>query len=232
MQPDKPPRPMPDDDPSRCDSTTRFAATSQNILRRVSSLIGAVSCWWMAYAIYRASHLKQAGVYGIPIEVLFFLEFILVHAGSIPMIATYKEPKSTKIITVSLVSAIYVTFIATAAVKFHNPKLLLTFAGIMIPRWTGLFTDSDAARRLQISRSMESILAFIVSIIPTLLSVNVVFTHPLFIYFALMGLLEATSPIRRKNLDQSQRMGCFIAIFTVAVVVVIIVKGIYDSIFH
>ncbi|MGB7748190.1 MAG: hypothetical protein WBN75_12985 [Verrucomicrobiia bacterium] len=63
------------------------------------------------------------------------------------MIAASKEAKSTKIITVSLVSAIYVTFIATAAVKFHNPKLLLTFAGIMIPRWTGLFTDSDAARR-------------------------------------------------------------------------------------
>jgi hypothetical protein len=232
MQPDKPPQPMPDDIRSRQDSTARFATTFQNILHWVFSLIGAVSCWWMACAIYRASCLKQAEVYGIPGNLLFLLEFILIHAGSIPMIAASKEAKSTKIITVSLVSAIYVTFIAAAAVRFHNLKLVLTFAGIMIPRWTGLFTDSDAARRQQIGRSMESILAFIVAIIPTMLGINVVFTDPLIIYFTLMGLLEATSPIRRKSLDQSQRMGCFIGIFTVAAVVVIIVKGIYDSIFH
>jgi len=232
MQPDKPPQPMPDDIRSRQDSTARFATTFQNILHWVFSLIGAVSCWWMACAIYRASCLKQAEVYGIPGNLLFLLEFILIHAGSIPMIAASKEAKSTKIITVSLVSAIYVTFIATAAVRFHNLKLVLTFAGIMIPRWTGLFTDSDAARRQQIGRSMESILAFIVAIIPTMLGINVVFTDPLIIYFTLMGLLEATSPMRRKSLDQSQRMGCFIGIFTVAAVVVIIVKGIYDSIFH
>jgi len=223
---------MPDDIRSRQDSTARFATTFQNILHWVFSLIGAVSCWWMACAIYRASCLKQAEVYGIPGNLLFLLEFILIHAGSIPMIAASKEAKSTKIITVSLVSAIYVTFIATAAVRFHNLKLVLTFAGIMIPRWTGLFTDSDAARRQQINRSMESILAFIVAIIPTMLGINVVFTDPLIIYFTLMGLLEATSPMRRKSLDQSQRMGCFIGIFTVAAVVVIIVKGIYDSIFH
>jgi hypothetical protein len=232
MQVDKPPQPMPDDVRSRQDFTARFEATPQYILRWVFSLTGAASCWCMVYAIYRASCLKQAGVYGIPFDLLFLLEFILVHAGSIPMITASKEPKSAKIITVSLVSTIYVTFIAIAAVKFQNPKLLLTFAGIMIPRWAGLFMDSDAARRQQIGRSMESILAFIVAIIPTMLGINVVFTDPLIIYFTLMGLLEATSPIRRKNLNQSQRMGCFIGIFIMAAVVMIIVKGIYDSIFH
>ena len=139
---------------------------SQKILRWVSSTIGAVSCWWMAYAICQALHLKQSEVYGIPIMLLFLLEFILVHAGSIPMIAASKESKSAKIVTISLVSAIYVTFIATAAVKFHNLKLLLTFAGIMIPRWTGLLTDSDAARQQQINRSLESTLAFVFTIVP------------------------------------------------------------------
>jgi len=186
---------------------------SQKILRWVSSTIGAVSCWWMAFAIYRALHLKQDEVFGIPIMLLYLLEFILVHAGSIPMIAASREPKSAKIVTIALVSAIYVTFIATAAVKFHNLKLLLTFAGIMIPRWTGLLTDSDAARQQQINRSLESTLAFVFTVVPIVLLLDN--ANPLgpalVAYFAVMGLLEGTSPLRTKRLDQSQRVGCFIA---------------------
>jgi hypothetical protein len=183
-------------------------------------MIGAVSCWWMAYAICQALRLKQGEVYGIPIMFLFLLEFILVHAGSIPMIAASKESKSAKIVAISVVSAIYVTFIATAAVKSHNPKLLLTFAGIMIPRLTGLLTDSDAARQQQISRSLESLLAFVFTIVPIalLLDNENPFGPALVAYFTVMGLLEGTSPLRRKRLDQSRRMGCFIAaaIFIVA----------------
>lgn len=179
----------------------------------------------MAYAIYHAAHLKLDQVYGIPIMLLYLLEFILVHAGSIPMIAASKESKSAKIVAISLVSAIYITFIATAAVKFHNPKLLLTFAGIMIPRWTGLFTDSDAARQQQIDRSLESTLAFVFTIIPTvfLLGWDAV-GYGLIAYFAVMGLLEGTSPLRKKRLDQSQRAGCFIAA-SVFILVIIIVGG-------
>jgi hypothetical protein len=39
-----------------------------------------------------------------------------------------------------------------------------------------------------------------------------------------MGLLEGTSPLRRKRLDQSQRAGCFIAA-SVFILVIIIVGG-------
>ena len=199
---------------------------SQQILSWISSLIGAVSCWWMAYAIYRAYHAGQPQVFGIPIIALYLLEFILVHAGSIPMIAASKESKSSKIITVSLVSAIYVTFIATAAVKFHSSQLLLTFAGIMIPRWTGLFTDSDAARQQQINRSLESGLAFVFTIVPIVLLTNSSnpFGLALITYFAVMGLLEGTSPLRKKRLDQSQRAGCFIGA-SIFILVIIIVGG-------
>jgi hypothetical protein len=200
-----------------------IAATSQNILRWISSLIGAVSCWWMAYAIYRAYRSGQGQVFGIPVIALYLVEFILVHASSIPMIAASKESKSAKIITLSLVSTIYVTFIATAAVKFHNLQLLLTFAGIMIPRWTGLLTDSDAARQQQIARSFESGLAFIATI-PCMLLFDDPFARALIIYFSFMGLLEGTSPLRRRSLAQLPHMGCFVAAF-VFIVVIIVVGG-------
>jgi hypothetical protein len=202
-----------------------MADKSQQILRWISSLIGATSCWWMAYSIYQAYNSRQQQVFGIPIIALYLLEFILVHAGSIPMIAASKESKSSKIITVSLVSAIYVTFIATAAFRFHSSQLLLTFAGIMIPRWTGLFTDSDAARQQQINRSLESVLAFVFTIVPIVLLTNSSnpFGLALIPYFAAMGLLEGTSPLRKKSLDQSQRAGCFIA--AAAFILVIIIVG-------
>jgi len=201
-----------------------FTATSQNILRWISSFIGALSCWWMAYAIYQAYRSGQGEVLGIPIAALYFVEFILVHAGSIPMIAASKEPKSAKIITVSLVSTIYVTFIVTIAVKLHSSQLLLTFADIMIPRWTGLFTDSDAARQQQIARSFESFLAFFVSMIVLVIGSDFLFAPALAVYFALMGLAEGTSPFRRRSLAQLPHMGCFIAAF-VFIVVIIIVGG-------
>jgi len=205
-----------------------MADKSQQILRWISSLIGAVSCWWMAYAIYRAYHSGQQQVFGIPIIALYLLEFILVHAGSIPMIAASKESKSSKIITVSLVSAIYVIFIATAAVKFHSSQLLLTFAGIMIPRWMGFFTDSDAARQQQINRSLESTLAFVFTIVPIVLltSSSNPFGLALIPYFAVMGLLEGTSPLRRKRLDQSQRAGCLLGA-SLFILVGIIVGGMF-----
>jgi hypothetical protein len=182
----------------------------------------------MAYAIYQAHHSGQQQVLGIPIIGLYLVELILVHAGSIPMIAASKESKSSKIIAVSLVSAIYVTFIAAAAVKFHSSQLLLTFAGIMIPRWTGLFTDSYAARQQQINRSLESTLAFVFTIVPIVLlteSANP-FDLALTVYFIVMGLLEGTSPLRKKRLDQSQRAGCLI-FASVFILVIIIVGGMF-----
>jgi uncharacterized Tic20 family protein len=213
-----------------------MAGKPQQILLWISSLIGAVSCWWMAHAIYRAYRSGQQQVFGIPIIAIYILEFILVHAGSIPMIAASKESKSAKIFSISLVSTIYVTFIAAATVELHNAQLLLTFAGIMIPRWTGLFTDSDAARQQQINRSLESTLAFVFTIIPIVLlleSPNAL-VFGLIAYFAVMGLLEGTSPLRKRRLEQSQRAGCIIGAATFIIVIIIVggsvVKMVWESI--
>jgi hypothetical protein len=207
--------------------------TLQKIIRWISSLIGAISCWWMAYAIYRALHLKQREVFGMPIMAIYLLEFILVHAGSIPLIAASKESKPAKIVSLSLVSTIYVVFITTAAAKFHNSQLLLTFFGIMIPRWTGFFTDSDAVRQQQISRSAESILAFVFTIIPIVLLLDSPnpFGPALVAYFTVMGLLEGTSPLRTKGLDKSQRAGCVIGVLALIIVFVILGVGFYRAVF-
>ena len=210
--------------------------TPQNILHWISSLIGAGSCWWMAYILYQAVRSGQQQVFGIPIDLIFLLELILVHSGSIPMIAASKESKSSKIITICLVSTIYVAFIAAATIKLHSSQLLLTFVGIMIPRWTGLFTDSAAARQQQINRSLESTLAFVLIVVPIglLLDDDNPFGPALTAYFAVMGLLEGTSPLRKKGLDQSQRAGCFIAASVFVLVIIIVgsafVKMIWESI--
>src|ERR1017187_5115143 len=75
--------------PENCNWNTKLSSAistrkmmtekSQQILRWISSLIGAVSCWWMAYAIYRAYDSGQPQVFGIRIIALYLLEFILVH---------------------------------------------------------------------------------------------------------------------------------------------------------
>jgi len=204
----------------------------QSIIRWFSALLGALSCWWMAYAVWQAAHSGRGLVYGIPIVYLYLLEFILVHAGSIPMIAASKESMRGKIGAIVLVSVIYVTFITAAAIEIHSPQLLLTFAGIMVPRWTGLFTESDAARQQQINRSQESILALVFIIVPTVL----VFDwdslgYGLAAYFTVMGLLEGISPLRRKGLDQSKRAGCIIAAAVFTLVPALVAYGFFRVLF-
>jgi len=203
---------------------------SQQVLRWISSIIGAVSCWWMAYAIFQAHRSGQEQVFGIPIVAIILVEFILVHAASIPMIAASKESRSAKIVAILLVSAIYIAFITGITVMFHSTQLLLTFAGIMIPRWTGLFTDSDAARQQQIDRSLESGLSFVLTIIPCLLLFNNAYAQALMIYFVLMGLLEGTSPLRKQGLDKSRRVGCFVTAYMFIVIIVCIGSTVVEMI--
>jgi hypothetical protein len=204
----------------------------QRTLQWISSLIGAGSCWWMAFAVWRALHSGQGQVFGVPILYLYLAEFILVHAGSIPMIAASNESKSAKMTSLVLVSVIYAAFIAAIAVAAHSPQLLLTILGIMIPRWTGFFTDSENVRQQQIARSLKSTLAFVFTIIPiALLSNNSnPFGPGLVAYFTLMGLFEGTAPLRRTALDKSQRTGCLIAILTFTTVIVIIGKMFIEAI--
>lgn len=168
----------------------------------------------------------------MPIFGIFVLEFILVHAGLIPLIAASKESKSAKIVSLSLVSLIYVAFIGVAAAKFHNLQLLLTFFGIIVPRWTGFFTDSEAVRQQQISRSTESTVVFIFTILPIAMlseSQNP-FGPALIVYFIVMGLLEGAAPLRKRLLDQSKRAGCIIAGLAFILVVAILSVGIFKTV--
>lgn len=88
------------------------------------------------------------------------LEFILVHSGvMLPAMASSKLGNRTFIIIV--VSLLYVLFAVTFALGFKSLMLLGIFTGIMIPRWIGIFTDSDNAKQQQIIRSRNSVMLYL-----------------------------------------------------------------------
>jgi len=197
------------------------------LLRWVFSLIGAASCWWMAFSLYqcwRQGLTPGHGRWLLPAKGLFILEFLLVHSGAmLPMLMASRKSSFTDLRTerlkalgiwpIVIVSLMYVLFIVVITATFHNWQLLLTFSGIMVPRWIGLAQDSDNARQQQINRSWDSFAVFFFLVVLGALLLPVVFQIQtdldamLAIYFGLIGLLEITSPLRTKSLLQSKAGG-------------------------
>jgi hypothetical protein len=188
----------------------------QSPFRWLYSLIGAASCWWMAYSLYQCWHLKLApetGRWLPPAAGLFVLEFILVHSGAmLPMLMSTRKLQPLGAKPVLLVSAMYVLFIIAITLSVKSWQLLLTFSGIMVPRWIGLVHDSDSARQQQINRSSESFIVFFFCAVLFLVFLQMPFDEVLAIYFGLIGLLEITSPLRTKSLLQTPVMGCLVLV--------------------
>jgi Protein of unknown function (DUF3592) len=170
----------------------------QKILRWVFSLLGAVSCWWMAFALYQNSHLLSGTARSLPsAEFIFVLEFLMIHSGvMIPGIAASPNMKSAGITPIVFVSVIYLVFGVSISLASHSLQLFLTFSGIMISRWMGLVIDSDSARQQQLKRSMAGFLLFFGTFllsVPLTGSMDVMMS----IYFGLAGLAEAIEPFQQ-----------------------------------
>jgi hypothetical protein len=196
--------------------TVQSVTEGQPPLRWLYSFIGAASCWWLAYSLYLCWHLKltpETGRWLPPAGGLFVLEFILVHSGAmLPMLMAARKLQPMGVKPVLLVSGMYVLFAIAITLSFKSWQLLSTFSGIMIPRWMGLVQDSDGARQQQINRSSESVIVFFFCAVVFLVFLQMPFDAVLAIYFASIGLLEITSPMRTKNLLQTPVMGFLVLI--------------------
>src|SRR5215472_8277929 len=111
-------------------ATVQSVTEGQPPLRWLYSLIGAASCWWMAYSLYLCWHLKltpETGRWLPPAAGLFVLEFILVHSGAmLPMLMAARKllPEGIKpallqgIKPLLLLSAMYVMMVIAIALSF------------------------------------------------------------------------------------------------------------------
>jgi hypothetical protein len=168
-----------------------------------------------------------------PAAGLFVLEFILVHSGAmLPMLMAARKllPEGVKpallqgIKPLLLLSAMYVVFIIAITLSFKSWQLLLTFSGIMVPRWIGLVHNSDSALQQQINRSADSAVVFFLCAFIFLIFLRMPFDAVLAIYFGLIGLVEFTSPLRTKSLVQTTAMGWLIMI--------VVAVGFWFMVFH
>lgn len=227
---------------------------SQKIISWIFSLIGAVSCWKMAYTLYQTWQTPLAIENGRWVSLgvgIMVMEFILVHSGvMIPGLASSDKLRSMKQLPVVIVSIFYIVFGVTIAFVFKSKLLFWTFSGIMVPRWMNLLFNPDTAKEHQLWRSYESFFVYFMSVILSVLVtfprgglttaiLNQVYPHrgggiweqspqqvlvAGAVYFTLIGLLEITSPLRKKSFLQSPITG--------GIVFIVILYTLYSMFFH
>jgi hypothetical protein len=83
----------------------------------------------------------------------------------------------------------------------------VTFSGILISRWVGLMLDSNKARQQQMTRSVETFIILLFSIVVCLWLLKLPLEVVLIVYFCLIGLFEATLPARKRSWFQPQAGG-------------------------
>ena len=92
-------------------------------------LIGAVSCWKLAFTLYQTWQTPLAIENGRWVSLgvgIMVMEFIMVHSGvMIPAVATSENLKSFRQIPLLLVSILYIVFGASIAVVFKSTLFLM-----------------------------------------------------------------------------------------------------------
>jgi hypothetical protein len=135
------------------EQTSKF----QNAFRLIPSIIGAASCWWMAITLFRAWQTPMAVEEGRWVHLgvgIMALEFILIHSGVLlPGFSMSKVTNEMGRQWIFLGSIVYLIFGAAIVFGFKSLMLLGIFAGIMIPRWISVVSDSDKMKMQQILRS-------------------------------------------------------------------------------
>jgi hypothetical protein len=191
------------------DSAPGAANLSQRLLRWFFALTGAMSCWWMAVTIYRDWSLPLEERTLPPAVLIFVMEFIMVHSGATVsgMLADRNETRKAKVYGVLILGGVYMVFAVSIAAAGHSTRLFVTFSGILISRWVGLFLDSDKARQQQYIRSMETFLVLFLSLIVCLVFLHLPFEVMLMVYFGLIGIFEVTLPARKRSFLGSPTVG-------------------------
>ena len=232
-----------------------------NALRWILSLVGAVACWKMAYTLYQTWQTPLAVENGRWVSLgvgIMVMEFILLHSGiMIPSLAASEKLKYLGRKPVLIVSICYIVFGVTIAFVFKSTLLFWTFSGIMLPRWMKLFLEPDTPGEKQGLRSYESFFVYFMAVILFILVpfprggltpavLNQVYAgrggglweqSPQqalvagVVYFTLIGLLEVTSPLRKKSFLQSPITGCFVLLVILGVVGLMVCQNLF-GIFH
>jgi Protein of unknown function (DUF3592) len=200
----------PDDSaPSGESGAVGVANVWQKIIRWFFALLGAMSCWWMAVLLYRDWGLPATERILPSVELIFVMEFIMAHSGATVsgMLADPNENRKAKVYGVLILGAVYMVFAVTIAAAGHSARLFVTFSGILISRWVGLFLDSDKARQQQYLRSMETFLILFLSLIVCLVFLHLPFEVMLMVYFGLIGIYELTLPGRKRSFLGSPTVG-------------------------
>jgi hypothetical protein len=183
--------------------------TWTSTLRWLFALLGAVSCWWMALTIFRDWRLPGEERMLPSAELILFMEFILAHSGVMVagMLSAPNEPRRSKAEAMLMMALVYLTFATSIAAAAHSLRLFAMFSGILVSRWVGLMLNSNKARQQQMTRSVESFIVLLFSLVVCLLLLKLPLTVALIVYFCLIGLFEAMLPARKKNWFQPQPVG-------------------------
>lgn len=129
----------------------------QKTLRLLPNFIGALSCWGMAFTLYRTWQTPLAVEEGRWVHLgigIMALEFILIHSSILLSgLSLSKVTNEMGRQWLYLGSVVYLIFGAAIVFGFKSLMLLGIFAGIMIPHWISAVSDSDKTKMQQILRS-------------------------------------------------------------------------------
>lgn len=162
------------------------------------AVLGAGSCWWLAFDVYQNAHLPPGTTRSLPkADILFVLEFLLIHSGvMLSGILSSPNMKGRTLKPVLFVSFIYAVFGVAIALASQSLQLFLTFSGIMISRWMGLVSESGSVRLQQFKRSMAGFLLLFGTLLVTLV-LESSWDMMLVVYFCLAGLAEVIEPFQQ-----------------------------------
>jgi hypothetical protein len=174
----------------------------QGAMRWIFAGLGAASCWWMALTIYRDCGLPKDERTLPSADLIFMMEFILVHSGfMVPgVLKASSQARARGNSPMLVLGLVYLTFAAAIAAADGSWQLFVMFGGLMVSRWVGLLLDSDKARQQQMARSMETFLILILSLLVVFVLLRLGLDMVLVVYFCLTGLFEAVLPARKRSL--------------------------------